>query len=147
MAPRPTGRGRAPSDEGPRQVALTAIAKGQPLSELMIRSSEDAKGLSYPADAEPQIVSEYTRRLPPNAAVRPAKAGGPPTHQEAAPGAGAHRAFTLAFDGASSNGEIDASELGALIELAVAFGLAANTAAADTVVRQLAQLRGIKVQG
>lgn len=45
-----------------RQVALTAIASKKVLSELMIRGEDDPTGGYFPADAEPQIVAEYSKR-------------------------------------------------------------------------------------
>ena len=138
-------------EQGPysaRQVALTAISKGQALGQLLIRSTEDAEGVSFPADAEPQILSEYQRRLPPGSQPpvnSPAASPAVATTAPAVPPAGAQQAFNLAFDGAASNGEIDASELATLINLAVTFGLAPNAAAAEAFIRQLAQLRGVVI--
>ena len=138
-------------EQGPysaRQVALTAISKGQALGQLLIRSTEDAEGISYPADAEPQILSEYQRRLPPGSQPpvnSPAASPATATTAPAAPPAGAHQAFNLAFDGAASNGEIDASELAALINLAVTLGLTPTPALAEAYVRQLAHLRGVTI--
>lgn len=45
-----------------RQIALTAIASKKTLAELLIRGEDDAFGVYFPADAEPQIVAEYIRR-------------------------------------------------------------------------------------
>jgi len=56
----------SPSGEkGPysaRQVALTAISSKVNLSQLMIRGEDDPIGAYFPADAEPQILTEYQRR-------------------------------------------------------------------------------------
>jgi membrane protease subunit (stomatin/prohibitin family) len=52
-------------EDGPysaRQVALTAIASKKALSEIMIRGEDDPAGAYFPADAEPQIVAEYSKR-------------------------------------------------------------------------------------
>ena len=52
-------------EKGPysaRQVTTIAIASKVVLSLLMIRGEDDAPGSYYPADAEPQIASEYQRR-------------------------------------------------------------------------------------
>ena len=86
LRPVPAGAGRGPSvlptqslfliltDRGAtgpysaRQVALMAISKGQDLSEVQIRSSEDPPEVAFSADLEPQIVSEYKRRAPPGKA-------------------------------------------------------------------------------
>jgi len=136
-------------EQGPysaRQVALTAISKGQSLGQILIRSTEDAEGVSYPADAEPQILSEYQRRLPPGSQQpvnSPAATAATTSAPPAAAPVGAQQAFNLAFDGAASNGEIDASELTTLVNLAVTFGLAPNPVAAEAQIRQLAQLRGV----
>lgn len=132
-------------EQGPfsaRQVALAAIAKGLALSDVSIRSSEDAEGLSYPADAEPQVVGEYNRRLPPGA---PTSVNARNVDSSSSPTAAAQQAFDLAFDGAANNGNIDATELAALIKLAVTFGLAANQIAAVDLIRRLAQSRGVSV--
>jgi membrane protease subunit (stomatin/prohibitin family) len=51
-----------------RQVALMAISKGQALSEVQIRASDDPPEVAFSADLEPQIVSEYKRRAPPGTA-------------------------------------------------------------------------------
>lgn len=140
-------------EQGPysaRQVALMAISKGVHLSQMLIRSTEDAEGVSFPADAEPHILSEYQRRLPPgsaapvnapNANTANTNAGSPTS----APPAGAQQAFNLAFDGAAANGSIDAGELATLINLAVTFGLTPTPALAEAYVRQLAQLRGVTI--
>ncbi len=45
-----------------RQIALTAIASKKALSDLMIRGEDDPVGGYFPADAEPQIVAEYSKR-------------------------------------------------------------------------------------
>ncbi|MEI7786848.1 MAG: SPFH domain-containing protein, partial [Betaproteobacteria bacterium] len=84
--PSPAGAGRGPSvlptqslflvltDRGAtgpysaRQVALMAISKGQALSEVQIRASDDPPEVAFSADLEPQIVSEYKRRAPPGTA-------------------------------------------------------------------------------
>ena len=52
-------------EDGPfsaRQVALTAIASKKTLSDIMIRGEDDPSGSYFPADAEPQIVAEFSRR-------------------------------------------------------------------------------------
>ncbi|MCX8521621.1 MAG: hypothetical protein ORN28_08815 [Rhodoferax sp.] len=134
-------------EQGPysaRQVALTAISKGQALGQLLIRSTEDAEGVSFPADADPQILNEYQRRLPPGSQP-PVNSPGAAPASVATPPAGAQQAFNLAFDGAASNGDIAPSELATLINLAVTFGLAPNAAAAEALIRQLAQLRGVTI--
>ncbi len=134
-------------EQGPysaRQVALTAISKGQGLDQLQIRSSEDAEGVRYPADAEPSILNEYERRRPPGA--RPPVNNASATQTAASPSpAGAQQAFNLAFDGAARNGEIVASELSTLVQLAITFGLAPDPSAAEAQIRQLAQLRGVRI--
>jgi hypothetical protein len=45
-----------------RQVALTAITSKKFLADVMIRGEDDPAGTYFPADAEPQIVTEYNRR-------------------------------------------------------------------------------------
>jgi membrane protease subunit (stomatin/prohibitin family) len=134
-------------EQGPysaRQVALSAISKGQTLGQLLIRSTEDAEGVSFPADAEPQILNEYQRRLPPGS-QQPVNSPGVAPAAAATIPAGAQQAFNLAFDGAASNGDIASSELATLINLSVTFGLAPNADAAEAHIRQLAQLRGVTI--
>jgi membrane protease subunit (stomatin/prohibitin family) len=63
------------TDRGPagpytaRQIALMAISKGQALSELQIRSTQDPEDMYYSADLEPQVVQEHKRRAPPPSAA------------------------------------------------------------------------------
>ena len=45
-----------------RQIALTAITSKKTLADVMIRGEDDTMGAYFPADAEPQIVTEYNRR-------------------------------------------------------------------------------------
>ena len=47
----------------PRQLALMAISANQPLANVMIRGDDDPVGAYFPANAEPQIVTEYERRF------------------------------------------------------------------------------------
>lgn len=62
----------APTGEtGPfsaRQIALTAITSKKSLADVMIRGEDDPMGSYFPADAEPQIVTEYNRRAGSSAA-------------------------------------------------------------------------------
>ena len=46
-----------------RQVALTIITSKKTLAEVMIRGEDDPMGAYFAADAEPQIVAEYNRRV------------------------------------------------------------------------------------
>jgi len=45
-----------------RQVALFAISNKKPLFEVQIRGDDDPMGSYFPADAEPTVVTEYSRR-------------------------------------------------------------------------------------
>ena len=45
-----------------RQIALSAIASNRGLSDVMIRGDDDPVGAYFPADAEPQVMTEYSRR-------------------------------------------------------------------------------------
>lgn len=64
-----------------RQIALTVITSKKTLADFMIRGEDDPMGAYFPADAEPQIVTEYNRRAgasganPQSSAAKSDKAG------------------------------------------------------------------------
>lgn len=115
-----------------RQIALTAISKGVDLSTMMIRGTEDAGDVAFPADAEPLIVAEYSRRKP--ASPAPSSAS-----REA-------QALELAFSGAIRDGSLARSEFEMLVNLAVTLGLESGAAQAANRVTSMAQARGVRVE-
>jgi hypothetical protein len=124
-----------------------AIAKGVDLSTMVIRSVHDPDDVTFPADAELQIVAEYTRRRPPSTT---ALAGSSPTSVSAAPAPGAsspeNQALELAFNGTVKDGVLNSAGLTMLASLALTLGLAAGLAEGASLVRGMAQARQVLVR-
>ncbi|MEI6720321.1 MAG: SPFH domain-containing protein [Betaproteobacteria bacterium] len=118
----------ATGETGPysaRQVALVAISKGQPLSALTLRRSDDPPDMTFSADLEPQVVAEYQRRAGGVAVNVPAGASAsvssPP--QNSAPAVPSQEAtFELAVRSAGTDGVLREAEVMMLARLAVALG-------------------------
>ena len=111
-----------------RQLALLAISKGLKLSDMTIRGNQDAVGDGFTADAEPQIVAEYKRRMPVDDIKRSTSAA---------------EAFDLAFAAAIEDGVITAAEFSMLVNLSVALGLDRDVPTAAARVRFMAQTKNI----
>ena len=117
-----------------RHVALMAISKGQPLSEIAIRRSDDPPDLMFSADLEPSIVTEYRRR-----------ASAPPVGS-AAPSAGGVKALELAMAASAREGAISGSELLMLSRMAQGMGVAASDNQARELILQMAARLSLQVR-
>jgi len=121
-------------EQGPysaRQVALLAISKGQPLSDLVIRGASDPEDVTFTADLEPQIAAEYKRRVP---AMTEARASGNNS-----------QAFDVAVSAAFADGVLTRAELDMLVNLALALALDVDANAAQARVFGLARGRNLKI--
>lgn len=136
----------------PRQLALMAISKGLPLSELQIRGADDPPDVQYSADLEPQILAEYKRRAPPpTVPPKPGHQGG--TTREAAaaatPAAGigspGEQAFSMTFAATVKNGQLTLAEIETLTNLAVSLGLDADSSVAKARVSSLIQANHLRI--
>jgi membrane protease subunit (stomatin/prohibitin family) len=127
---------RTPSGElGPysaRQVALLAISKSVALSDLVIRGAADPDDVSFSADLEPQIASEYKRRAP---SITSARASGDND-----------KAFDVAVTAAFADGVLTRAELDMLVGLSLALGLDADANAAQSRVFNLAKGRNLRIE-
>jgi membrane protease subunit (stomatin/prohibitin family) len=136
----------------PRQIALMAISKGLPLSEMEIRGTEDPNDVLFSADLEPQILAEFKRRAPPVAShpvasatpVAPPEATTPQQAAGAATGPNA-QAFSMAFFGSVKNGQLTLQEIETLSGLATTLGLDPDLAAARARVSALIQMNDIRI--
>jgi hypothetical protein len=106
-----------------RQVALMAISKGQRLSDVAIRSSDDSEDTGYAADLEPEIVREYNRRLP---ASRPATSPSATSFGDVA--------FDAAFAASVKDGVLTKVEIEMLVTLWATLGLPEADAARSRMI-------------
>lgn len=114
-----------------RQIALLAISKGISLADMLVRSTEDPEDAAFPADLEPQIVSEYKRRVP----APLAKSANDNT-----------QAFELAFTSAARDGLLSSAEIDMLANLAVTLGLDSDVSQGRTRVLSIASGRNIQTE-
>lgn len=121
----------------PRQVALIAISKGQPLEALTIRGAADPEDVQYTANMEPLIADEYRRRMP----SQPT-----PSQPAVAPGISGNQAFDVALEAAIRDGVLSGSELEMLSNLAVALGLDTDANAAKGRVFSALQGKNVRYE-
>jgi hypothetical protein len=136
----------------PRQLALMAISKGLPLSELQIRGVDDPQDVQFSADLEPQILAEYKRRAPPTAVapkavVTETDARGTAVFVASPTGNGSpgEQAFSMAFAATIKNGQLTLTDIETLSNLAVALGVDADSSTAKARVSSLIQVNSLRI--
>ena len=139
-----------------RQLALLVLSKGQSLDEVIVRRADDPPDVTFTADMEPAIVTEFQRRAPPKrggptpeAASEPRPRPAPEPAQGSSAQAGATASTMRALDAALlasvTDGILLRPSVTVLANMAVALGLAPNAAAGVAVVLAAAERLGVRV--
>jgi len=115
-----------------RQIALLAISKNISLSAFLIRSTEDPVDVAFSADLEPQIVTEYKRRMPAVTATKPPNEN--------------MQAFEHALSAAARDGLLSSAEIDMLANLAVTLCLEADIPQGRARVLATARSRNIPTE-
>lgn len=117
-----------------RHVALMAISKGQSLTEITIRRSDDPPELAFSADHEPSIVTEFRRRSQPPLSRLPTASG-----DQA-------QVLEMATSAAARNGLLGANEYSMLVRMALSMSLAASDQEARDLVERMAGRLSLQIR-